>query len=244
MGLKSGSARRDETLEDVSHVFLDVGGTLLYSEPSASEILHRIFAARGHFMDRERIVRLLRTPETIVTLIRPFPAGRENEFFREMNARIVEHLGLKPDDAMLDETHAEFDGGVAWRTYPEAIDTLKALRGAGFRLGIISNASHTLPETLRKIGLSEYFDTITYSFDVGAEKPDVRIFRRAVARAGVPEERSLHAGDSFQADYLGARRAGLHAVLVCREGEPPAPCPQVRSLEGLADLLGVRRSPP
>src|SRR5438876_795389 len=130
MGSKSGSGRRDETLEDVSHVFLDVGGTLLYSEPSASDILHRIFAARGHLMDRERIARLLRTPETIVTFIRPFPAGRENEFFREMNARIVEHLGLAPDDAML------------------------------------------------------------------------------------------------------------------REGEPPAPCPQVRSLEGLADLLGVRRSPP
>src|SRR3989475_9676087 len=118
MGLKSGSARRDETLEDVSHVFLDVGGTLLYSEPSASEILHRIFAARGHLMDRERIVRLLRTPETIVTLIRPFPAGRETGFFREMNTRIAEHLGLAPDDGMLDEIHAECDRLVAWRAYP------------------------------------------------------------------------------------------------------------------------------
>src|SRR5436309_8091802 len=140
MGSKSGSGRRDETLEDVSHVFLDVGGTLLYSEPSASDILHRIFAARGHLMDRERIARLLRTPETIVTLIRPFPGGRENEFFRELNARIVEHLGLVPDDAMLDEINAEFDGGVAWRPYPEAIDTLDALRVAGFRLGFTSNA--------------------------------------------------------------------------------------------------------
>src|SRR5205809_6945025 len=131
MRSQSGSARPDETLEDVSHVFLDVGWTLLYSEPSASDILHRILAARGHLMDRERIARLLRTPETIVTLIRRFPAGREDEFFREMNARIVEHLGLDSDDAMLDEIHAEFDRGVAWRPYPEAIDTLKALRGAG-----------------------------------------------------------------------------------------------------------------
>src|SRR2546428_8139338 len=104
-------------------------------------------------MDRERIARLLRTAETIVTLIRPFPAGRENEFFREMNARIVEHLGLEPDDAMLDEIHAEFDGGVAWRTYPGAIDTLKALRGAGFRLGILLDGAHTRPGTLRTIGL-------------------------------------------------------------------------------------------
>src|SRR5437879_7617019 len=125
MGSKSGSVRRDETLEDVSHAFLDVGGTLLYSEPSASDILHRIFAARRHLMDRERIARLLRTPETIVTLIRPFPAGRENEFLREMNARIVEDLGLEPDDAMLDEIHAAFGGGGACRPYPESIDRLK-----------------------------------------------------------------------------------------------------------------------
>src|SRR5947199_10079477 len=96
MGSKSGSGRRDETLEDVSHVFLDVGGTLLYSEPSASDILHRIFAARGHLMDRERIARLLRTPETIVTFIRPVPAGRGNEFFRDVNARSVEHHSVEP----------------------------------------------------------------------------------------------------------------------------------------------------
>src|SRR2546430_16480875 len=125
MGLKLGSARRDETLEDVSHVFLDVGGTLLYSEPSASEILHRIFAARGHFMDRGRVVRLLRTPETIVTLVRPFPAGREKEFFREMNARIVEHLGLEPDGWKVDEVHDELGRGVAEETQPDAMDTVE-----------------------------------------------------------------------------------------------------------------------
>src|SRR5437867_6040413 len=130
MESKSGSARRDETLEDVSHVFLDVGGTLLYSEPSASDILHRIFAARGHLMDRERIARLLRTPETIVTLIRPFPSGKEGTFFREVNARVIEHLGVGSGDAMLDDIHAEYEKGVAWKPYPESLTILRTLRDA------------------------------------------------------------------------------------------------------------------
>jgi len=241
---RPGAGGRDGALRDVTHVFLDVGGTLVTSDPSATDIFHRVLAARGHLMDRERIARLLRTPETIVTLIRPFPSGKEGTFFREVNARVVEHLGLDSDDTMLDDIRAEYDKGVAWRPYPEAPAILRTLRDAGYRLGVISNASHSLPAILQKLGLAEYFDTITYSFDVGAEKPDVRIFRRAVAQANASEERCVHVGDSFEADYLGARRAGLHAVLVCREGEPPAPCPSVRSLDGLADLLTTSRSRP
>ncbi len=244
MESRPGSGGRDDALRDVTHVFLDVGGTLLYTDPSATDIFHRVLATRGHLMDRERIARLLRTPETIVTLIRPFPLGKEGTFFREVNARVIEHLGIDADNAMLDDIHAEYEKGVAWRPYPESLKILRTLRDAGYRLGVISNASHSLPAILEKLGLAEYFDTITYSFDVGAEKPDIRIFRRAVAQANATEERCVHVGDSFEADYLGARRAGLHAVLVCREGEPPAPCPVVRSLDGLGDLLATSRSRP
>jgi len=244
MELTPGPGGRDDALRDVTHVFLDVGGTLVYSDPSATDIFHRVLAARGHLINRERIAGLLRTPETIVTLIRRFPLGNEDTFYREVNARVIEHLGLDSDTAMLDDIHAEYEKGVAWKPYPESVTLLRTLRNAGYRLGVISNASHSLPAILEKLGLAEYFDTITYSFDVGAEKPDIRIFRRAVAQANATEERSVHVGDSFEADYLGARRAGLHAVLVCREGEPPAPCPIVRSLDGLADLLTTSRSRP
>ncbi len=244
MGPTSAPTPRDHTLRDVTHVFLDFGGTLVYSDPSAPDIFHRVLSSRGHRIDRESIVRYLKPPESIVTLIRPFPAGREQEYFRALNARLIEHLGFESDDLVLDEIHAEFDKRVAWRPYPEAVGILKELKHAGYRLGVISNASHTLPETLRKVGLMPFFDTITYSFDVGAEKPDVRIFRRAIAHANTTGERSVHIGDSFEADYLGARRAGLHAVLLRRKGDPPSPCPLIRSLAALPGLLGTAHSPP
>lgn len=237
-------ASHAKNLRDVTHVFLDVGGTLLYSEPSASDIFHRVLAARGHRIDRESVVRLLRTPESIVTLIRPFPEDREKDFFRAVNARVIEHLGIESDDAVLDEIRSQFDKGVAWKPFPDAIGLLKDLKRAGYRLGIISNASHSLPETLQKVGLTPFFETVTYSFEVGAEKPDVRIFRRAVAQANATEEHSLHVGDSFEADYLGAKRAGLHALLLRREGDPPTPCPLIRSLAALPDVLAAGDSRP
>jgi putative hydrolase of the HAD superfamily len=232
----------DTTLRDVRHVFLDVGGTLVHSDPAPADIFHRVLTDAGHRIDRLAIVRLLRSPESIVTLIRSFPAGREPEFFRSVNARMIEHLGFEPDDRVLDAIEEAFAKRVAWKPYPEALPILKELRGAGYRLGVISNASHSLPETLRKIGLAPFFETITYSFAVGAEKPDVRIFRRAVVEANTAEGLALHVGDSFEADYLGARRAGLHAVLLQREGEPMTPCPFIRSLEALPPLLGVGHS--
>ncbi len=234
----------DTTLRDVSHVFLDVGGTLVYSDPAPADIFHRVLTDAGHRIDRLAIVPLLRSPESIVTLIRSFPAGREPAFFRSVNARMIEHLGFEPDDRMLDAIEDAFAKRVAWKPYPEALPILKELRGAGYRLGVISNASHSLPGTLRKIGLAPFFETITYSFAVGAEKPDVRIFRRAVAEAKTTEGLALHVGDSFEADYIGATRAGLHAVLLQREGEPMAPCPYIRSLQALPPLLGVAHSQP
>ena len=236
-------AGRTGRMHDVTHVFLDVGGTILRSEPPVVEIFQTALAARGHRIEREAVARLLRTPETIVALIRPLAAERMVEFYRAVNARLVEHLGFTSDEAMLDEIHEQFSTPVAWKPFPEAPSMLGELRDAGYRLGVISNASHDLPEILRSAGLAQYFDTITYSADVGAEKPHARIFHRALAQANVEAERAVHVGDQYEADYLGARNAGLHAVLVTREGDPPAPCPHVRSLEGLREVLGRGRSP-
>lgn len=236
-------AGRTGRMRDVTHVFLDVGGTILRSDPSPPEIFQSALEARGHRIERETVARLLRTPETIVALIRPLAADRMVEFYRAINARLVEHLGFPSDDAMLNEIHERFATPVAWKPFPEATTTLGELRDAGYRLGVISNASHDLPEILRSAGLARYFDTITYSADVGAEKPHARIFHRALAQANVEAERAVHVGDQYEADYLGARNAGLHAVLVTREGDPPAPCPHVRSLEGLRDILDLSRSP-
>lgn len=227
---------------EVTHIFLDFGGTLVYSDPGASDIFHGALSRRGHAVDRARIQDIWRRGG-IVNLIRPIARDRSREYFRSFNARMVEHLGAVPDDASLNEIGGTFER-VAWKAYPEVPNVLETLREAGYRLGVISNADHMLPGILEEVDLARFFDTVTYSFDVGAEKPDTRIFRHAIATAGATAKQSVHVGDSFEADYLGARRAGLHAILLQREGAPPAPCPLIRSLSALPDLFGDGRSRP
>jgi putative hydrolase of the HAD superfamily len=242
MESKPGLRGAERPLGGVTHVFLDAGGTLLFPEPSAADIFRRALSTRGHHVDRETVSRILRTPEMIVSLIRPLDPERAAEYYREVNARVIEHLGFELDDAVLDGIHNQFNAPVTWKTYPEALGILRDLRKVGFRLGIISNASPALPETLRKTGIAEYLDTIVCSADVGAEKPHPKIFRVAMARSGITPERALHVGDSYEEDYLGARNAGLHALLLAREGPPPSPCPSIRSLTELSALLGAARS--
>lgn len=232
----------DPSLTGVTHVFFDVGGTLVSASPGPAEIFRAALAKGGHFLDPATIARTLRSPDLIVTLIQPMVRGREPEFYRSVNARLVEHLGVPSDEVALDDIHASFEREVVYRPYPEALRALKTLKTQGYHTGVVSNFSHRLPKMLRDLGLAPYLDTVTYSFEAGAEKPHPNIFRNALARACALPERVLMVGDSYEADYLGARQVGLHAVLLCREGPAPHPCPAIHTLDDLQTVLKGARS--
>ena len=242
MASRPESDERDDALKAVTHIFFDAGGTLLAQTPPPAEIFRQVLERKGKVLDRETLAGALRSPDLIVTLIRPMTSSLEPEFFRSVNARLLEYLGLRADDADLDDIHASFERDVVYHSYPEARRTLKHLKAAGYRTGVISNFSHRLPRVLKEAGLAPYLDTVTYSFEAGAEKPHPKIFHAALARANVAPERVLMVGDSYEADYLGARNVGFHALLLCRQGPSRAACPAIRSLMELPALLGAAGS--
>lgn len=86
-------------------------------------------------------------------------------------------------------------------------------------LGVISNFDPRLKWLLENVGLREAFDFVIASYEVGAEKPDARIFDVALALApsrvgAVSAEEALHVGNTPQLDYVGARAAGWSSVLI------------------------------
>jgi putative hydrolase of the HAD superfamily len=102
---------------------------------------------------------------------------------------------------------------------PGVPDALRALRAAGLRLVVVSNSDGTVEEGLATIGLRTLLDGVVDSAVVGAEKPDPAIFRHALELAGTRPERALHVGDLHAVDVLGARAAGVHAVLLDPHGD-------------------------
>lgn len=123
--------------------------------------------------------------------------------------------------------------------------TLNDLSMQGYRLGIISNSSGTLVEHLRRVGLAERFEVIVDSREVGVEKPHPDIFRLAMGRAGATDaSRTLHVGDVYAIDVLGAASAGMHAMLFdpLQSWDPsslPPGAPRCRILRTLAELPGL-----
>lgn len=113
------------------------------------------------------------------------------------------------------ETKAAHLATHLWTRVPDGTAAaLRQLRDSGYRLAVISNADGTVEELLETVGLRHHFEFVIDSETVPWEKPDARIFEDALGRLGVEARESLYVGDLYHVDVLGARRAGMQAVLV------------------------------
>lgn len=116
---------------------------------------------------------------------------------------------------------------------PEARETLAALRERGYRMGVVSNADGRVRKLLEVAGLASFLEIILDSAHVGVEKPDPRIFLAAAEGMSLPPSACAYVGDVYEIDILGARAAGLRAILI---GDSPAPDP-VERVGTLSELL-------
>ncbi|MGH2379906.1 MAG: HAD family hydrolase [Candidatus Limnocylindria bacterium] len=160
-------------------------------------------------------------------------------------SRLLHHAGIEVDAAAVDAATSELEAlhlehgmwEVVVDGVPEALD---ALRVGGLRLSLASNAEPLLRHKLRELGLAHRFDHLAISGEVGVEKPDPRFFRGALEALRVPAERAVHVGDLFEVDVVGARAAGLQAILVDVAGlSTERDVVRITTLADLPSLLGV-----
>jgi putative hydrolase of the HAD superfamily len=100
---------------------------------------------------------------------------------------------------------------------------LKDLKDKGYRIGLISNTGRTPGETMKIIldgyGMLQYFDSMSFSCDVGHIKPGKRIFELTLEGLHARPGSSVHVGDSMLLDVYGARTAGMKAILFNKYSE-------------------------
>ncbi|HEX6106623.1 MAG TPA: HAD-IA family hydrolase [Gemmatimonadales bacterium] len=121
---------------------------------------------------------------------------------------------------------------------PGTREALARFRAAGLRLGVVSNSDGRVEAALEAAGLREFFEVVIDSALTGVEKPDPAIFHAALGALDVAPSEALYVGDLYDVDVLGARAAGMEAVLFAPGGAAVAPgCRSVDSLAALADHL-------
>lgn len=112
--------------------------------------------------------------------------------------------------------YAYFATAAAWSVYPDVRPTLTHWHTQSIELGILSNFDTRLYAVLPALGLADFFSSITISTEVGAAKPDARIFRAALKKHNCSADRAWHIGDSLKEDYQGAKAIGLRAIWLKR----------------------------
>ena len=140
------------------------------------------------------------------------------ETFRRYLGYIIEDLGLPWDEraeAMWRVVRAYNPPVGVWHCpAPGASRILSRLRGEGLIIGCISNSNGSVAQALEQAGLASHLDFVLDSAIVGVEKPDPRIFQLALEQAGVRPPEAVYIGDLYSVDVVGARRAGLRAILL------------------------------
>ncbi|MEG4350854.1 HAD-IA family hydrolase [Microcoleus sp. LAD1_D5] len=117
------------------------------------------------------------------------------------------------------ELYAHFATAEPWFVYPDVLPALNRWQQQGIELAVVSNFDSRLYAVLKSLNLTDYFTSITISTEVGAAKPESQIFAAALQKHNCLAENVLHIGDSFKADYCGARSAGLNAIWLNRQQE-------------------------
>ena len=144
--------------------------------------------------------------------------GWWRELVNRVLNRVAPSVGALDRDAFFEAVYGHFAEPGVWNLYPEVIDVLDELRSR-FELAVISNFDGRLRVILEHLGVSKFFAHVFLSSELGADKPDPEIYRRALRLSGARPNETLHVGDDPVRDWEGASAAGLEVFRLERPGK-------------------------
>lgn len=199
----------------IKMIFFDAAGTLIHLPQSVGRHYDYVGKRIGLRLDASAL------DDAFARCWKQMPARpaidgpREDDdkgWWRELVNRVLDQVspGLEEldRDAFFEGAYSHFAEAGVWELYPEVIEVLAALHGR-FDLAVISNFDGRLRVILEHLGISKFFSHVFLSSELGADKPDPEIFRRALRLSGKQPHETLHVGDDPERDWQGAAKAGL-----------------------------------
>ena len=133
----------------------------------------------------------------------------------------------------------ELFSGVTFVLFDDVLAVLPRLKQRGLILGLLTNLARDMVPICNKLGLESHIDFTVTSGEVGVDKPDPLIFLAALERARVNAAETIHVGDQYKVDVIGARGVGIAPILMDRYNLHPevSDCPRIVSLTELNKYL-------
>ena len=224
-------------MDSLKAIFFDAAGTLIYLPQSVG--YHYSFVAEriGLRLDADALDAAFAACWKEMPVRAAIEGPREDDdkgWWRELVNRVLDRvdpgLGELDRDAFFEGVYSHFAEPGVWDLYPEVSEVLEELRDR-FQLAVVSNFDGRLRMIFEHLGLSKSFSHVFLSSELGADKPDPEIYRRALRLSQALPNETLHVGDDPERDWQGATAAGLSVFRLQR--------PQ-KSLRDLLALLEDR----
>ena len=213
-------------------IFFDVGNTLLF--PNRAKLLAPIAAEKHPSLEAWQALERRTKREFDEGLV----SGKiDHGFWWTFHSHLLNELGTF-NEVVRDTLVQNTQNSANWdQILPGTRDALERIRQQ-YAIAVISNSDGNINAVLGRCGICDCFASVTDSGNVGHEKPHPAIFAAALREMKAQFADSLYVGDVYSIDYIGARNAGMDAVLfdvsgAYRERE----LPRVESLAELESWL-------
>lgn len=207
-------------------IFLDAVGTLFGVQGSVGQIYSTLageFGVDAHpnVLDRTFVQSFMDAPPMAFPGVNPIDIPKQEfDWWRSIAVQTFTAAGVFDQFSDFSEffsaLYVHFATAEPWFVYADVRSTLEHWLAEGIQLGVVSNFDSRLYAVLDALGLSDYFTSVTISTEVGAAKPSPQIFLAALEKHQCAPEVAWHIGDSYTADYEGAKALGIRGIWLDR----------------------------
>jgi putative hydrolase of the HAD superfamily len=198
-------------------IFYDAVGTLIHVQPSVASIYAEVGRRFGSRLDLGAIHGRFHT--AFARQDRFDEQGgwrtseeRERQRWRAIVAEVLDDVA--DADACFEALFAAFGQSVTWVCDPDAGAVLDHWQQRGVRQALASNFDARLGGVIAGMPALRGLSPIVVSSAVGWRKPAPQFFRALADALDLPPDAILYVGDDRGNDFEGARRAGMHALLL------------------------------
>lgn len=199
------------------HIFFDLDRTLWDFETNAQQTLSDLyheFNLNNHYESFDAFREIFRAHNE--RLWAEYRHGRvEKNTLRKLRFQLTLKAGKIKDDelAVLLDTRYIADSPTKTTLMPNTVEVLEYLKSRGYTMSLITNGFNEVQWVkIRACDLEKYFTSMLTSENAGYQKPDVRVFEKALADVGCKPSQALMVGDDFEVDIVGAKNAGIDQV--------------------------------
>ena len=231
-------------------IAFDAVGTLITPSPAPGEIYFQAARRFGSRLELDEITRRFKLAFRSSELQDAAAAGefgpvtsesRERERWQQVVAAVIDDIS--DCAACFEHLFSHFSQPGSWRCFDDVPEVLARLVADGYSLAIASNFDRRLHHVCDAIPALKKIELRIISSEVGHRKPGCRFFEALVTGAGCAPHEILMVGDDAANDVMGARQAGLGAVLINRREKPGPGEPRPNEIGSLAELFRLLEDP-